>query len=371
MSAAAGQVFFSYIGFDAASTAGEEAKNAKRDLPRAIIGSLIIVTILYVLVAAAAIGARGGQPAEWEGVNSEAVLAGIARQVTASSWAPTIIALGAVISIFSVVLVVMYGQTRILFAMGRDGLLPKVFTKVNPRTRTPVNNTIIVAVVISVLAAFVPLGQLAEATSIGTLAAFAVVNVGVVALWLSRPDLERTFKVPFMPLIPILGVVFCVYLILSLAAITWIVFFGWLAVGLAVYLGYGIRHSTVSQDRPNMVEASLAAADLTRRRMGPGTIVGMMLLVCAALFAVDTAATGDGLWVIERALWWLVFAVCLAGSALAWVGLKRLELGQGVAASGEPTRGVALVRAGIKLVTAALLIPGIVLVLAVTFGLNR
>lgn len=370
VSAAAGQVFFSYIGFDAASTAGEEAKNAKRDLPRAIIGSLIIVTILYVLVAAAAIGARGGQPSEWEGANSEAVLAGIARQVTGSSWAPTIIALGAVVSIFSVVLVVMYGQTRILFAMGRDGLLPKVFTKVNPRTRTPVNNTIIVAVVISILAAFIPLGKLAEATSIGTLAAFAVVNVGVVALWSSRPDLERTFKVPLMPLVPILGVVFCVYLILSLAAITWLVFLGWLAVGLAVYLGYGIRHSTVSQEQTDSVDSSRAAADLTRRRMGPGTLGGIGILACAALFAVDTAVTADGLWAIERVLWWLVVAVCLAGGALAWVGLKRLRTGQAVAEAGEPTRGVALIRSGITLITAALLIPGVLLVLAVTFALN-
>ena len=162
--AAAGQVFFSYIGFDAASTAGEEAKNAKRDLPRAIIGSLIIVTILYVLVTVAAIGANGGQ----RGLRGRERRGGPGQHRQRrhrQQWARTLIALGAVISIFSVVLVVMYGQTRILFAMGRDGLLPKVFTKVNPRTQTPVNNTIIVTVIISILAAFVPLGQLAEATA--------------------------------------------------------------------------------------------------------------------------------------------------------------------------------------------------------------
>ena len=157
--AAAGQVFFSYIGFDAASTAGEEAKNPKRDLPLAIVGSLIVVTIFYPLVTIAVIGANGGQPSDYEGQSSEAVLAKVANDVTGSTWAGTIIALGAVVSIFSVVLVTMYGQTRILFAMGRDGLLPKTFTKVNPRTQTPVNNTIIVAVVISVLAALVPWGS--------------------------------------------------------------------------------------------------------------------------------------------------------------------------------------------------------------------
>ena len=126
--AAAGQVFFSYIGFDAASTAGEEAKNPKRDLPLAIVGSLVVVTIFYLLVTIATIGANGGQPSDYEGQSGEAVLAKVANDVTGSTWAGTIIALGAVVSIFSVVLVTMYGQTRILFAMGRDGLLPKTFT---------------------------------------------------------------------------------------------------------------------------------------------------------------------------------------------------------------------------------------------------
>jgi APA family basic amino acid/polyamine antiporter len=147
VSAAAGQVFFSYIGFDAASTAGEEAKNPRRDLPIAILASLGIVTLIYVMVTLAAIGATPW--VDFEGTGGDAILATIARQVTGSSWAPALISLGAVISIFSVVLVVMYGQTRILFAMGRDGLLPKVFTRVNPRTQTPVANTIIVTVVIS------------------------------------------------------------------------------------------------------------------------------------------------------------------------------------------------------------------------------
>jgi APA family basic amino acid/polyamine antiporter len=244
--AAAGQVFFSYIGFDAASTAGEEAKNPKRDLPIAIIGSLIIVTIAYLLVTIAAIGANGGQPSDYEGKSSEAVLAQIANDVTGSTWAGTLIALGAVVSIFSVVLVTMYGQTRILFAMGRDGLLPKTFTKVNPRTQTPVNNTIIVTVVISVLAALIPLGQLAEATSIGTLFAFMIVNAGVISLRRSRPNMARSFKTPFYPITPILGVLGCLYLILSLDVITWIVFFSWLAVGMVIYFTYGFRRSRLA-----------------------------------------------------------------------------------------------------------------------------
>ncbi|MEZ5184417.1 MAG: amino acid permease [Candidatus Nanopelagicales bacterium] len=252
--AAAGQVFFSYIGFDAASTAGEEAKNAKRDLPLAIIGSLVIVTIFYLLVTIATIGANGGQPSDYEGQSGEAVLAQVANKVTGGTWAGTIIALGAVISIFSVVLVTMYGQTRILFAMGRDGLLPRVFTKVNPRTQTPVNNTIIVAIVISILAALVPLGKLAEATSIGTLFAFMIVNAGVISLRRSRPNMERSFKTPLYPLTPILGVIGCIYLIASLDRVTWMVFFAWLAVGMIVYFTYGFRRSRLATGAPDSWE---------------------------------------------------------------------------------------------------------------------
>jgi APA family basic amino acid/polyamine antiporter len=249
--AAAGQVFFSFIGFDAASTAGEEAKNPRRDLPIAILASLLIVTIIYVLVTLAALGAQSGQTEVVDGVTTyvwgdgdgEAVLATIAGDVTGSSWAPALIALGAVVSIFSVVLTVMYGQTRILFAMGRDGLLPKVFTKVNPRTQTPVANTVIVTVVICVLAGLVPLGQLAEATSIGTLFAFLLVNIGVMVLRRTRPDLKRSFMAPFFPITPILGMLFCGYLLVGLAGITWVVFLLWLLVGFAVYFLYGYRRS--------------------------------------------------------------------------------------------------------------------------------
>ena len=147
------------------------------------------------------------------------------------------------ISIFSVVLTVMYGQTRILFAMGRDGLLPRVFTKVNPRTQTPTTNTIIVTVVISLLAGFVPLGQLAEATSIGTLFAFLLVNVGVMVLRRSRPDLQRSFRTPLFPITPILGMIFCGYLLLGLAGVTWLVFGAWMLVGLTVYALYGYKRS--------------------------------------------------------------------------------------------------------------------------------
>lgn len=243
VTAAAGQVFFSYIGFDAASTAGEEAKNPRKDLPFAIIGSLIIVTALYLLVTLAALGAQNWQNDIGQG--SEAILASIANNAVGGFWAGDIIALGAIISIFSVVLVALYGQTRILFAMGRDGLLPKVFTRVNPRTQTPVANTLIVSVLIAIPAAFVSLGQLAEATSIGTLGAFAVVNVGVIVLRKRRPDLPRGFKTPLFPLLPVAGILLIVVIVAGLDPITWLVFAAWMAVGLAFYFGYSRRHSVL------------------------------------------------------------------------------------------------------------------------------
>jgi len=254
MSLAAGQVFFSFIGFDTASTAGEEAKNPRRDLPRAIILSLIIVTVLYVLVATAAIGAR--PIVEFTGSGGDAVLAQIMQSVTGAGWPAVLLSAAAVISIFSVVLAVMYGQTRILFAMGRDGLLPRAFTKVNPKTQTPVVNTLIVSGVIIVLAAFIPLDTLAQATSIGTLTAFVLVNIGVIILRRTQPDLPRKFRTPLFPITPILGVLTCLYLILSLRAVTWVVFGAWLVVGFVVYFTYSIRKSRLNDLAPESTTAA-------------------------------------------------------------------------------------------------------------------
>ncbi|MEE1751451.1 amino acid permease [Streptomyces sp. SP18CS02] len=240
--AAGAILFFSYIGFDAASTAGEEAKNPKRDLPRAIMLSLVIVTALYVLVAAVAVGAW-----DWKKfAGTDATLAAIMNDVTGQSFWGTLLAAGAVISIASVVLTVLYGQTRILFAMSRDGLVPKVFGRVNPKTGTPRANTVIVALFCGVLAAAIPLGELVNATSIGTLFAFALVNVAVIVLRFTQPTMDRTFKVPFGPLFPVLGFLFCGYSMYSLDVITWVYFGVWMAVGLVVYFLYGMRRSRLA-----------------------------------------------------------------------------------------------------------------------------
>ncbi|MEU4835252.1 amino acid permease [Streptosporangium sp. NPDC023615] len=244
ITAAASQVFFSYIGFDAASTAGEEAKNPKRDLPRAIMLSLGVVTLVYVLVALAAVGAMPWQ--EFDPESTEAGLSLIAKQAAGATWPGLVISFGAAIAIASVVLTVLYGQTRILFAMSRDGLIPKIFARVSPRRQVPVANTLIVAAFVSVLAGFIPLGQLAEATSIGTLFAFAIVNLGVLVLRRTRPDLPRSFRTPFFPVTPILGVIFCIVVMAGLAGVTWLAFGIWMAVGLLAYFLYGYRHSRLN-----------------------------------------------------------------------------------------------------------------------------
>ncbi|WP_353942863.1 amino acid permease [Streptomyces sp. HUAS MG91] len=244
MSAGAASLFFSYIGFDAASTAGEEAKNPQRDLPRAIILSLVLVTALYVLVAVAALGAMPWQ----KFAGTEATLGEVlVRAVGGGTLWPVLLSVGAVVATTSVVLTVQYGQIRILFSMSRDGLVPPVFSRVHAQSGVPRANTVIVSSFIAVLAALVPLGSLADATSIGTLFAFGLVNIAVVLLRRRNPDAPRSFRVPLSPLLPLLGVAACGYMLCSLGADTWIAFGAWMAAGLVVYWLYGMKHSTLGR----------------------------------------------------------------------------------------------------------------------------
>ena len=243
VTAAASSVFFSYIGFDAASTAGEEAKNPKRDLPRAIMLSMLIVTITYVLVAVSAIGAR-----EWNWFEgAQAPLVQIVGDLTGQPIFVLAFAVAAVLAIASVVLTVLYGQTRILLAMSRDGLVPPVFGKVSNRTGTPAAGTWITGILVAITAGFIPLGALADATSIGTLFAFALVGASVIYLRRKQPEAERTFRVPLFPLTPVLGIFACLFLMSQLGWHTWLVFIIWMIAGAALYLGYGRRHSRLGQ----------------------------------------------------------------------------------------------------------------------------
>jgi amino acid transporter len=239
VTAAAGVIFFSYIGLDAVSTAGEEVKNPRRNMPLAIIIALLVVTAMYIMVTIVAVAAQPWE--DFEG--QEAGLSQILQDITGSTWPGTFLAAGAVISIFSVTLVTLYGQTRILFAMSRDGMLPEFFHRVNPRTLTPVGNTLTVATAVGLLAGLIPIDFLAEMTSIGTLVAFVVVSIAVMILRRREPDLPRGFKVPLYPVIPILSILGCFWIIQNLRALTIYVFVVWVAVVLVWYFVYGIKHS--------------------------------------------------------------------------------------------------------------------------------
>ena len=253
---AATLIFFAYIGFDAVSTSSEEVKEPKRDLPRAIIGSLLIATTLYILVALVATGALPFDQLKGQ----DAPLAEALSEGAGMEWAAEIISFGALVAITSVVLTLLYGQSRILFAMSRDGLLPRRISLVNPRTRTPVMIIGICGVAFAALAAAIPLKEIVELVNIGTLFAFVVVNLGVIILRRTRPDLPRGYRVPLVPWFPIVGTLFCVYLMYELPGTTWVRFFIWMALGVAIYFLYGIRNSRLRKGEVVNPEAELPAS---------------------------------------------------------------------------------------------------------------
>jgi len=237
MSAAA-VVFFAFIGFDAVTSAAEEVRRPERDLPIGIIGSLAICTILYVVVAAIMTGIVPFM--QFKGIDHPVSLA---LQVAGENWFAGWIDLGAILGMTTVILVMSYGQTRIVYAMSRDGLLPARLSTVHPRFGTPFFATWVVGALFGLIAALVPLDVLAELVNIGTLAAFSLVSIAVIVLRKKRPDLKRAFRCPGVPFVPALAVVFCFALMAFLSAITWIAFLIWLALGLLVYFGYARRRS--------------------------------------------------------------------------------------------------------------------------------
>jgi basic amino acid/polyamine antiporter, APA family len=241
---AAALSFFAYIGFDAVSTGSEETRNPGRDLPIAIIGSLVIATIIYILVSVAAVGAL---PAN-QLAGQDAPLAVALSEGAGIEWGADIVTFGALVAITSVVLTLLYGQTRVAFSMCRDGLMPPRLATVWEKTRTPVILTVVFAVPIAVLAAFVPLKEIAELVNIGTLFAFIVVNVAVIWLRRTKPEMERGFRVPLMPMVPIIGAFLCVYLMTKLPGDTWLRFFVWLVLGFVIYVIYGYRNSRLRND---------------------------------------------------------------------------------------------------------------------------
>lgn len=234
-------VFFAYIGFDAVATASEEVKNPQRDLPRGIIYSLVISTILYVGVAVTLTGMiKYTQLNTASPVAAALLRAGI-------PWASAVVSVGALAGLTSVLLVAMYGQSRIFFAMARDDLLPPIFDWIHPRLRTPVWDSLIIGLGVAVIGALLPIGLVAELANIGTLSAFIAASAGVIILRRKAPDLERPFRIPWMPVIPVLTIVSAAYLALNLPVLTLIRFVVWLVIGLIIYFGYGYRRSALAR----------------------------------------------------------------------------------------------------------------------------
>jgi basic amino acid/polyamine antiporter, APA family len=240
-------VFFAFIGFDVVATTAEETRNPQRDMPIGILGSLAICTVLYVVVSMVLTGI-----VRYTDLNTAAPMADALKAV-GYDWIAGLVSLGALAGLTTVILILMMGQSRVLFAMSRDRLLPGWLSTIHPRYGTPWVISLITGVVVAIIATFVPLSTLADMVNIGTLFAFVLVSIGVIVLRRTRPDLPRAFRTPAVPLIPILAVIACVFLMLNLGTLTWWRFLVWMALGFAVYFLYGYRHSGLAredQERP-------------------------------------------------------------------------------------------------------------------------
>jgi APA family basic amino acid/polyamine antiporter len=239
--AGASLVFFAYVGFDAVSTAAEEARNPQRDLPFGIVTSLLFCTAIYIIVSGLLTGV-----VNYKELNVSSPVAH-ALFLLGYDWASALIATGVIAGLTTVMLVLYYGLTRIIFAMSRDGLLSPFFSAINPTTQTPVRVIVLCGIIISLIAGFIPLGDLAELVNIGTLAAFVLVCLGVIVLRITKPDMPRPFKAPFGALFPVLGMLSCSALMGFLPSVTWLRFVVWLVIGLIVYFVYSMNNSKLAQ----------------------------------------------------------------------------------------------------------------------------
>lgn len=240
---AAALVFFAFIGFDAVSSAAEETKNPARDLPRGIIFSLVVCTFLYVVVSAIMTGIVPFM--QFEGISHPVSLV---LQVAGQNWVAGIIDIGAILGMTTVMLVMLYGQTRIMFAMSRDGLVPKVLSKVHSKYKTPYISTLFFGTLSALMGGLIPLDELASLVNIGTLSAFILISIAVIVMRKTQPDLPRAFRCPGVPYIPILAIVSCGVLILNLNGQTFIRFIIWLVIGMAIYFLYSRKNSLLNRD---------------------------------------------------------------------------------------------------------------------------
>jgi APA family basic amino acid/polyamine antiporter len=293
---AAAIVFFAYIGFDAVSTAAQEAKNPKRDMPWGILGSLVICTVLYILFAHVMTGVTSYTTfAGKDGIAPVAVAiehmgkADVNGVIHADyPWLNRAIVVAILAGYSSVILVMLLGQSRVFFSMSKDGLLPKVFHQVHPKFRTPAKSNIVFMIIVSLFAAFIPARVVGEMTSIGTLFAFILVCIGVWVLRIKQPDAPRAFKTPLVPLIPVLGIVTCLFMMVFLPLDTWIRLIVWMIIGFDVYLFYGMKHSLLSDHLPATYSRSSRIVSLC-------ALVLVLLLVIVGLFHHFAEGTEIGL----------------------------------------------------------------------------
>ena len=257
MIAGAAIIFFAYIGFDSVSVHSEEARQPAKDVPIGIIASLIICTILYIAVSAVLTGM-----VPTKNINIDAPVVDAFRRV-GLTWMQYLVAAGAMTGITSVLLVMMLSQPRVMLALARDGLVPKgFFGDIHPKFRTPWKSTILTGIFVGTMASFLPLRILAELVNIGTLLAFVIVCTAVLIMRRTNPEAERPFRCPWVPVVPILGIAFCLLLMLSLPADNWWRLIGWLILGLIIYFSYGRRHSILGKELRGEIASGLTASNL-------------------------------------------------------------------------------------------------------------
>lgn len=314
---AAAIVFFAYIGFDAVSTAAQEAKNPKKDMPKGILGSLVICTVLYILFAHVMTGVASytsfkGQ----DGIAPVAVAIDHMGTVGANGiitpdypWLNKAILIAILAGYSSVILVMLMGQSRVFYSMSKDGLLPAVFSRVHPKYRTPAKSNLLFMLFVSLFAAFVPARVVGEMTSIGTLFAFILVCIGVMVLRKTNPEAPRAFKTPWVPVIPILGIFTCLFMMVFLPLDTWIRLIVWMMAGLDIYLGYGMYKSKLAGGQPLTISQG--------NRIGGATGAALSVLLAIVAFAHHA---GDG---TDTGLFY--FSLIFAAIHLAFFGLKMAK----------------------------------------------
>ena len=245
---AAGTVFFAFIGFDAVSTAAQETKNPKRDMPIGILGSLAICTVLYILFAHVLTGVATVEDFRTSGKEASVAFV-ISKYMTGYAWLAKFVTVAILAGFSSVILVILLGQSRVFYAMGKDGLLPSIFSDVHPKFNTPYKANLVILVIVGAFAAFVPGDIVGDMTSIGTLFAFILVCVAVLVLRKTKPDMKREFTTPLVPLVPILGILVCAAMIAGLGWTNWMRLIVWLLLGFVIYFGYSVKNSKLNKDK--------------------------------------------------------------------------------------------------------------------------